>query len=70
MKVPHPRWYRIYPRATDIIWLTAIIIRHAELFTYAAQKIREIEEDEAHREVDSVGDDDALMGSDEHHLMI
>ena len=65
MKVPHPPWYRTYPRATNIIWLTAIIIRHAELFTYAAQKIREIEAEEAQREVDRNGDDDASMGSDD-----
>ncbi len=46
MKLPHPPWYWIYSRATDVLFLSAIIIRHAELFAYAARTVRAIEEEE------------------------
>ena len=49
--LPHPPWYRLYTRITDVAWLHGIIIEHAAAFTRAAEHVRAIEEEERQRDV-------------------
>ena len=51
MILPHLPWYRIYPRFTDIVWLTSIIIRHDAEFTIAAENVRTVVHEEEQREI-------------------
>ena len=50
-KRPHPRWYRIFSDAVNIVWLTALIVAHAKQLAVAARQIREMEEAERQNEV-------------------
>ena len=39
--LPHPPWYRLYTRITDVVWLHhGIIIEHVAAFTRAAEHVR------------------------------
>ena len=44
--LPHPPWYRLYTRITDVVWLHDVIIEHAAAITRAAEHVRAIEEEE------------------------
>ena len=44
--LPHPPWYRIYTRITDVVFLCGIIIEHASAFTRAAEHVQALEEEE------------------------
>ena len=60
--LPHPPWYRLYTRITDVVWLHGVIIEHAAAITRAAEHVRAIEEEEERQrdvlELEVVIDDD------------
>ena len=49
--LPHPPWYRLYPRATSIPFLTAITLRFAAGIRVAAREARAIAEQQEQREL-------------------
>jgi superfamily II DNA helicase RecQ len=59
--LPHPLWYRLYTRTTDVVWLHGIIVDHAAAVTHAAVQFRALDEEERQRDVlefELIGDDD------------